>query len=149
MEVHLLDRAKQTMYRAAIEQYPQRISGFIYGKQGKYRELNLAITAPANDTVTGDTDFITARHYLEAEEYAEQNKLQLLGVFISNPNHMPIPSETDLRRALPFFSYIIISVKKGKVVALKSWQLNEGKFEEETLKIEYDHINLEKLLEEN
>ncbi len=149
MEIHLLDSAKQEIYRESTQQYPNKVFGFLYGKQGKYRELNLARTVSADDTAANDTYFITARHYLEAEEFAEQHKLQLLGVFISHPDHMPIPSESDIRRALPFFSYIIVSVKKGKIIALKSWQLNNGRFEEESLKIEYDHVDLEKLLEQN
>ena len=76
---------------------------------------------------------ISGLDYIKAEQYALDNDLDLLGVFHSHPNHPAIPSEHDLRQAIPFFSYIIVSVYDEKTLAVTSWRLNEeaGEFEEE------------------
>ena len=70
---------------------------------------------------------------MRAERFALANDLSLLGVYHSHPNHPAIPSIHDLKQAVPFFSYIIISVMDGKFNTLRSWQLNEetGQFDEE------------------
>lgn len=63
------------------------------------------------------------------------DKMSLLGVYHSHPSHPAIPSEHDLKQAMPWFSYIILSVEKDAVKNTTSWQLDEArKFKNETLK---------------
>ncbi len=72
--------------------------------------------------------------YQKAEKYALKNNLDFLGVYHSHPDHPGVPSEHDRRVAMPFFSYIIVSVNLGSAVRLRSWRLNEQRqFDEETL----------------
>jgi len=74
---------------------------------------------------------------MRAEQYALQHHTQLLGVYHSHPNHPAIASEHDLAVAMPYFSYVIVSVMEGQAVELKSWKLNdeERKFGEEKIAI--------------
>ena len=74
---------------------------------------------------------ISPLDYMKAEEYADNNNLILLGVYHSHPEHPAIPSEHDLKVAMPYFSYVIVSVKKKKAVDFRSWRLSNGRFEEE------------------
>jgi proteasome lid subunit RPN8/RPN11 len=77
---------------------------------------------------------ISSVDYMKAERFADENSLTLLGVYHSHPDHPAVPSEHDLKQALPFFSYIIVSVRKGKLENILSWRLNEkGKFNEEKI----------------
>ena len=55
---------------------------------------------------------------------ATELNVSLLGFYHSHPDHPPKPSETDLKFAWPFFSYPIISVKKGRAAELKSFVLD-------------------------
>ena len=72
---------------------------------------------------------------MQAENFAEENGLTLLGVYHSHPNSPAIPSEHDRISAQPYFSYIILSVFDGKYSHARSWQLNDDyQFEEEKIK---------------
>ncbi len=67
-----------------------------------------------------------------AEKFALENDLHLLGIYHSHPNHPAIPSEHDRVAALPYFSYVILSVKPETIDHIRSWQLNDAsQFEEE------------------
>jgi len=78
---------------------------------------------------------VSALDYMWAERYADESGKSLLGVYHSHPDHPARPSEHDLKQAVPYFSYIILSVQKGKVADITSWQLNKvnKEFEEETI----------------
>lgn len=55
---------------------------------------------------------VTSADYQYVEKLASQKSLDLLGFYHSHPDHPAIPSKTDEEYAWPFFSYIIISIKK-------------------------------------
>ena len=62
----------------------------------------------------------------------------LLGFYHSHPDHPPIPSETDLKFAWPFFSYPILTVKKGEFTEIKSYilDLEQSEFKSEQISID-------------
>ena len=71
---------------------------------------------------------------MQAERYAADQDLDLLGVYHSHPNHPAIPSEHDRIAAQPFFSYVIVSVRDGIIDHTRSWRLNDAsQFDEEPL----------------
>ena len=74
---------------------------------------------------------------LNAEQFAIENDTQLLGIYHSHPNHPAIASKHDLEKAMPYFSYVIISVIDGKYDDIKSWKLYDEKraFYEESITI--------------
>lgn len=72
--------------------------------------------------------------FLQAEQFADRNDLQLLGIYHSHPNHEAIPSELDRISAQPGFSNVIISLTNNKFATIRSWRLNsEQQFEEEKI----------------
>ena len=75
---------------------------------------------------------------MRAEQFALEQDLQLVGIYHSHPNHPAIASEHDLAKALPYFSYVIVSVMDGEIDNLKSWKLKDEKreFFEELVEIE-------------
>jgi proteasome lid subunit RPN8/RPN11 len=76
---------------------------------------------------------IEPRDFLHAEREALASGLEVLGVYHSHPDHPAAPSEHDLSQALPFYSYVIVSVRGGKSRELTSWRLSpdRGSFAEE------------------
>jgi len=113
--------------------------GFFYGIEGEDRQVLVA--REVKNVKEGDQRRrfeVDPYDYLNAEKFAEKNGLTLLGIYHSHPNHPAIPSEHDLKQAVPYFSYIIISVMDGKTANVSSWQLNiqSNQFEEEKIKIE-------------
>ena len=66
---------------------------------------------------------ITPEDYKMLEKKATEDGVMLLGFYHSHPDHPPIPSDTDLKFAWPFFSYPILAVKKGTFDVIKSYEL--------------------------
>lgn len=120
----------------AEEDYPNECCGFFFGKDGEERNVTLA--EKVANTQDGDQRRrfqIDPKDYQKAEKYALENNLDLLGVYHTHPDHPAEPSEHDRSVALPYFSYIIISVRKGTSTDIRSWRLNEERqFEEEHIR---------------
>ena len=74
---------------------------------------------------------------IQAEKKFAEKGLENLGYYHSHPDHPAAPSETDRVNAWPEYSYVILSVMKGKVAKATSWVLNEKteQFEEEKLEV--------------
>ncbi len=79
---------------------------------------------------------ILPKDVLKAERYARSKKLDVVGYYHSHPDHPAIPSQFDLDHALPVWTYIIVTVEKGKAVDLRSWEMenDRSKFNEEVIK---------------
>jgi proteasome lid subunit RPN8/RPN11 len=124
---------------AAVEPSADECCGFFFGhEEGGHRVITniMGVENSARDKVRSFE--IASKDYLKAENLAGQYNLQLLGVYHSHPNHPAIPSEYDRVAAMPYFSYIILSVINKKFDAIRSWNLNSNfQFEEESLSITY------------
>ena len=133
------------MYADALRSFPDECCGFFFGNEiGEERIITNILTVDNSKEGDKRRRFeIAPKDYLDAERFADENELQLLGVYHSHPNHPAVPSEHDRIAAQPYFSYIIISVKENEIADIRSWQLNENfMFEEES--IENQSINQNK-----
>ncbi len=65
--------------------------------------------------------------YREGEAYADNQGLLLIGFFHSHPDHPARPSEFDREHALPWWSYVIVSVQQGHSADVLSWALREDR----------------------
>lgn len=124
------------MYQDALQGFPDECCGFFFGKELDDERIVTNILV-VNNSKKGDKRRrfeISPKDYLNAERFADENELQLLGVYHSHPNHPAIPSEHDRVAAQPYFSYIIISVKENEIADIRSWKLNDNfQFEKETI----------------
>lgn len=134
-EIEIADEAFEVMIQDAENAYPDECCGFFYGQEHGNRFITEA--TPVKNNKEGDKRRrfeISPEDYLKAERYALTQNLKLLGVYHSHPDHPAKPSEHDLKQAVPYFSYLILSVRQGKVVDITSWQLaDHGDFVEETI----------------
>lgn len=133
--LELSNKTKKSMQKHAEGTYPYECCGFFYGSNGDVREVVEA--KEVNNSKEGDQRRrfeVSPLDYMKAERYALESGQDLLGIYHSHPDHPAIPSEHDLKQAVPFFSYIILAVKKGVLEETTSWQLNdENKFEQEQI----------------
>ena len=69
----------------------------------------------------------------EAEDYADGKGAVLIGFFHSHPDWPARPSDFDRDHALPWWSYVIVSVQQGKAAEVLSWELRDDRsaFDEE------------------
>ncbi len=139
MKLNIKKEAKEIIIKDAEQSYPYECCGFLFGKEAENeRTVTAAKEVNNSKEINKEKRFeISAVDYMKAERFADENNLTLLGVYHSHPNHPAIPSEHDLKQALPFFSYTIVSVRKNKTENILSWRLNEkGKFSEEKINTE-------------
>lgn len=127
------------MINHSLDTYPNECCGFIFGEDHidgrKITEVHEATNNKEGDQRRRFE--IDPLEYLKAERYALANDLTLVGIYHSHPDHPAVPSEHDLKQAVPFFSYIILSVGKDEVKHITSWQLDKNhKFEEEDFIVE-------------
>lgn len=116
--------------------FPYEGCGFLFGNEKNGRVITKMV--PALNSKTGDQRRrfeISPLEYMKAERLALAEGLTLLGVYHSHPNHPAIPSEHDRVQAMPFFSYLILSIQKGTFDKATSWRLKDNTqvFEEEQL----------------
>ncbi|UXX78970.1 M67 family metallopeptidase [Reichenbachiella carrageenanivorans] len=135
-QIQVSEEVLAEMHRHALAVFPNECVGFFYGQSSEGAK-NVTEYSPLENSKEGDQRRrfeVNPLDYMKAERYALSNQVELLGVFHSHPLHPAIPSEHDLKQAVPFFSYIIVSVNENQVENTASWQLNEeNQFEEELL----------------
>lgn len=129
--------ALQKMHRHAESDYPNECCGFFYGRDNQVRQIQVA--RQVKNAKKGDQRRrfqIDPQDYRQAENYATEHNIDLLGVYHSHPNHPAEPSEHDRKVAMPWFSYIIISVQDGRATHTRSWRLNaQRQFDEELIEV--------------
>ena len=67
---------------------------------------------------------LTAEDVREAERASHQHGLEVVGWYHSHPDHPARPSQYDQDHAWPWYSYIIITVRKGAAEEMTSWRLS-------------------------
>ena len=129
------EEALQNMIRDAEKVYPDECCGFLFGTENEESREILNVLSVNNVREAKRRRYeISPQDYQRAEIHAVNTDQDLLGIYHSHPDHPAIASEYDRAHALPHFSYIILSVNNGKVVDVKSWQLNDDEeFEQEEI----------------
>jgi len=133
--IQISESALSSIQKHLKESYPYEGCGFMLGIEGETREITTTLMVKNTNKTQRRRRFeISPLDYIKAEALADKTGLTLLGVYHSHPDHPAVPSEHDLRQAVPFFSYLIVSVIKEEIDAITSWQLNyESKFEQEKI----------------
>ncbi len=116
----------------ALHGYPNECCGFLLGYEKENERIVAYIVPCENISAVKENSFlISSDDYKKAEKTSEEKGCILLGIYHSHPNCEAVPSATDVSMALPYFSYLIVSVLKDKSVSARSWQLNNHSFFEE------------------
>lgn len=138
MIITLSKNIKEIISLHAVETHPNECCGFLYGydREDGIREIKEAIPViNSKDGNQRDRFEIRPEDYMQAEQYSLENNISFIGIYHSHPDSPAIASEYDHSYAFPFFSYIILSVSKNKMLDLKSWILDDDlHFEEEEIR---------------
>jgi len=140
----------QAMFTHAESTYPEECCGIILGhlaEDGKtVVEListenawssETAESLSGNDMVgsKGRRYAIAPQDLLQAQRYARDASLDIIGIYHSHPDYPALPSEFDRLCAWQPYSYIIVSVVNGKACECQSWCLDDShQFQPETIK---------------
>jgi proteasome lid subunit RPN8/RPN11 len=127
----LPDEAVDAIRRHGRESYRDEACGVLYGTLGAGAKHVVRADPMANsrEDERHRRFIVTPDDYRRAEAEASRSGLSLLGFYHSHPDHPAYPSAYDLEHALPFFSYVIVSVEKGEPGAMRSFVLSEDRSE--------------------
>lgn len=120
--------------------YPEEGAGLLLGlDQGERRIVQdlLPLDNSREETARHNRYLITPQDLLRGEQEAERQGLVILGVFHSHPDHPSQPSEFDREYAIPWYSYLITSVRGGKAADSRCWRLFDDRsgFQQEGITI--------------
>jgi proteasome lid subunit RPN8/RPN11 len=121
-----------------VERVPEESCGFLFGKISLENICinNFIAVKNVSEEDRSKRYRISAIDYLMAENFAEDNELELLGIYHTHLDCPATPSEVDRESALPNLSYVIISLHNLLFSDLRCWRLNGSyRFEEEKIKI--------------
>jgi proteasome lid subunit RPN8/RPN11 len=111
--------------------YPNECCGVLIGEVDNAGIKIVKCTLNINNAREDDEQYhrflITPEDMLRAEQTARTAKLEVIGFYHSHPDHPSAPSGYDKDHALPFYSYVIVSVDKGKAQVLTSWELTDDR----------------------
>jgi proteasome lid subunit RPN8/RPN11 len=125
--------------------YPNECCGIILGEIGGDGTKNAKRTVAINNSGEEGEQYhrflITPEDMINAEQIARAAKLEVIGFYHSHPDHPSAPSNYDKDHALPFYSYVIVSVDDGRAQALTSWELTSDRidFVQEKITEEVQH----------
>jgi len=114
----------------AERDYPHECGGMLIGHfsaENKSVTETLPLENAREEEARHDRILILPKDVLRAERYAREKKLDVVGYYHSHPDDKAIPSQYDLDHALPVWSYVIASVIEGKVVDIRSWEMENDR----------------------
>jgi proteasome lid subunit RPN8/RPN11 len=131
----LPDQVRVQLESWAETGYPRETCGVLVGRRVANRVLieRAVFARNANTQRTHDRYQLDAHDLLEADQAAEADELEIVGIWHTHPDHPARPSETDRLQAWDGWSYLILSVRNGRTADLRSWRLKGEEFEEESI----------------
>ena len=137
MSLKLRGQDREAVRRHGEEIYPDECCGFLLGtSRGEEKDV-VRVLAGKNERRNSARNryFISPEAYLNAEQEAQRADLDIVGFYHSHPDGKALPSEFDRKHALPWCSYVIVSVRNGKAQDVGSWVLSVdySRFEREAL----------------
>ena len=136
-ELILNNDTSKSMQEHALATFPEECCGFMFGsfKDDMVIVDSIKVVKNNHPDLRSRRFIISPEDYINAEKYADENGLALVGVYHSHPNHPALPSETDRLAAMPGFTYVIYSIMDGKLADVSAWELEEDRSKFSTVEI--------------
>ena len=121
--------------RRAAEGYPHEVCGLLIGRETTAGTLVARVTQARNlrKDRPADRYDLDPDDFLIADAAARRQNLDVVGIWHTHPDHPPKPSQTDLVSAWEGYSYVILSVRRDGVAAVRSWRLAGSGFAEQAI----------------
>jgi proteasome lid subunit RPN8/RPN11 len=130
-----VSRDAMALIRRQLESaYPEEACGALLADPDDREDRRVIEAVPlANDRgdERGRRYLIGPADVLALERRAEERELSVAGYYHSHPDAPADPSEYDREHAWPWYVYLIVSVREGRAVDERAWELSEdrGRFE--------------------
>jgi proteasome lid subunit RPN8/RPN11 len=121
----------QVMLAHARETYPNECCGAMLGELDDGSKI-VSVAMPLENAFAGAK---AARYELRPEDLlaadraARQQNLDLIGIYHSHPDCDAYFSTTDLKNSCPWYSFVVLSIRKGEFDHANSWLPNADQTE--------------------
>lgn len=109
--------AWESMAEHARKAYPEECCGVMLGyRSDGVKSVTRAV--PLDNVFPGPRNTryeIRPEDLLTATSAARQAGLNLIGIYHSHPDHDAYFSETDVKNSCPWYSFLVLSVRNGRV----------------------------------
>jgi proteasome lid subunit RPN8/RPN11 len=123
----------------AEKTYPEECCGLLVGKIKRHRKILWDAIATENSWndeselamqsktpgSKSDRFSIAPSVLLKWQKKTRDRHLSIIGTYHSHPDSAAIPSEFDRACAWQQYSYIIVSVREGRAIDVRSWAIDE------------------------
>jgi proteasome lid subunit RPN8/RPN11 len=122
MSIKILKSVFEQIMTHAEETYPEECCGLLIapgnGEKKVIESVRMtnAYTGPKNDRY-----HINPLELFKADRAVAQKGLSITGIYHSHPDYPAKLSAYDLEHSFPWYSYVVVSVPKGKAGDVKSW----------------------------
>ena len=125
------NRAYAEMIGHAYDSYPLEACGLLVGRAERVDRF----VACTNEAQSARIYAIPAKELLRAERAAEDDGLEIIGVFHSHTHSDPYPSPTDVEQAPdPAWHYVIVSLKR-EAPETRCFRIVDGTVSEERVAV--------------
>ena len=137
--ISLEEQQADEIRRHGESEYPHECCGLLIGRLNETGSKRVAEVYPVSNAreekAKHNRSLILPEEYMRGERYARGLGLEVVGNYHSHPDHPATPSQFDLDHAWPTWSYIIVSVREGRAVDLRSWEMaaDRSRFDEEEI----------------
>ncbi len=131
--------AWERMVAHARSAYPNECCGAMAGViDGDEKTVKSAVEMENSfDGAQHDRYELKPEDLLQADKEARSRGMDLIGIFHSHPDSDAYFSETDLKNSCPWYSFVVLSIKKGDFDHANSFLPNPDQTVAEAEEIEY------------
>jgi proteasome lid subunit RPN8/RPN11 len=124
--IRIEKQAWDSMVAHARETYPNECCGALLGAGDNGQKL-VRMAVPMENVTQGPQGSryeLRAEDLLGADQLARRQSMDLVGIYHSHPDCEAYFSETDLKNSCPWYSFVVLSIRGGKVDHANSWLPN-------------------------
>ncbi len=124
--IRIEQEAWQAMLAHARRVYPEECCGALLGlrEEGLKRVLRALPLENAHPGSRRSRYQVRPEELLEAERQARREGVELIGIYHSHPDCPAYFSRTDLENACPWYSFLVVSICRGRFEGAGSWTVN-------------------------
>jgi proteasome lid subunit RPN8/RPN11 len=116
----------EEMVAHAEAAYPNECCGAMLGStDGELKQVRVALRL--DNAAAGPQQAyyeLRPEDLLRADREARERKMDLIGIYHSHPDCDAYFSQTDLKNSCPWYSFVVMSIRKGRFDHASSWLPN-------------------------
>lgn len=126
MTLSIAKHVLEQIHSHAESTYPEECCGLLISDRSKHVIESIRIKN-AYDGPKHDRYNIDPLELFRADRATAQKGLTIAGIYHSHPDYPATLSKFDVEHSFPWYSYVVISVPKGKAGDTRSWVPKEDR----------------------